>query len=177
MPNCSVHWSVPAESYFAKNTSYNPALVPFKLPAVYPVIYTLLFESTATPRAVSRTDVPNCFVHSNVPVESYFANNTSDSPTGGTPKLPLVCPVIYTLLFESIATARAISVADVPNRFVHTNVPVESYFAKNASSPPALVVPPKLPSVYPLIYTLLFESIATFRGTSLPGKPNCFVHW
>ena len=161
VPNCSVHWLVPSESYIAKNASSPPALVPSKLPAVNPVIYTLLTESIATSQAWSFADVPNCLVHTNVPKESYFAKNASSDPAFEPLKAPLVVPVIYTLLFESIATPRAMSEADVPNCFVHTNVPVEeSYFAKNASFDPAFE-PSKAPVVRPLTYTLLLESIAT----------------
>ena len=64
VPNCLVHSLLPVESYFAKNASLEPALVPSKLPNVNPVIYTLLFESIATPRARSSTLVPNCLVQS-----------------------------------------------------------------------------------------------------------------
>ena len=137
---------------------------PSILPAVYPAIYTLLFESIATPWASSLLDEPNCFVHTNVPAESYFAKNASTDPEFGPSKLPYVYPVIYTLLSESIATLLPRSSVYVPNCFVQTNVPVESYFAINASSPPALVFPSKSPFVYPVIYTLLFESIATPRA-------------
>ena len=68
-------------AYFAKNASLVPAVgvvvAKGKVPPVYPVIYTLLFRSIATPQPSSSKVDPNCFVHILFPLESYFAKNAS----------------------------------------------------------------------------------------------------
>ena len=144
VPNCCVHFKVPSLPYFVKKaSSLVPALVPSKLPVVIPVIYTLLSEPVDTPNAysVDVVAVPNCCVHSLVPsLLSYFVKKASQLvlPPAVPSNSPLVYPVIYTLLSESVDTPRATSddVVAVPNCFVHLKVPSLPYFVTKASVPP-----------------------------------------
>ena len=78
MPLRAVNCKEPVELNFIKKQSLFPEFIsPFKFPFVFPIKYTLSFESTVRSIPMSDDEVPNILVNNFVPSELYFIRKIS----------------------------------------------------------------------------------------------------
>src|SRR5207244_10653401 len=137
------HRGTPPGEYFARKTSFSPALVRSPVPesAVFwnaPLTSPLPPPSTAMPCATSKPLPPNRLAHRGAPCGVYFTTKTSEPPalvTVPKPKLtvPLKYPVTSTLLAPSTATAVPWSDPVLPTCFTHRGAPDAESFATKTS--------------------------------------------